>query len=75
MTPETMTRPPRWWTHAACANADVSLFFADGRGKLDQACAYCQRCPVAVDCLADARARGEETGVWGGVIFHKVPRR
>lgn len=69
---QTETMPARWWTAAACRDADTSAFFADGRGQLATALDYCQRCPVRAECLADARARGETSGVWGGVIFHKV---
>ena len=66
---------PRWWAHAACTDQPTDLFFADGRGRLAEAVRVCATCPVRRDCYQDARARGEEYGVWGGVVFHKMRGR
>ena len=51
----------------ACAGADPDLFFPLPRESADPAMAICAACAVRVDCLALARARGEQFGIWGGV--------
>ena len=45
------------------------LFFAEQPRLLARAQQLCQACPVREACLADALARGEEHGVWGGKIL------
>lgn len=49
----------------ACWGADPDMFFTPARA--DEAKAVCARCEVRDACLAGARARGEQHGVWGGV--------
>jgi hypothetical protein len=53
---------------AACAGSDPALFFPEN-GDDTAAKAICGRCPVRASCLADATARGEQYGVWGGENF------
>ena len=56
-------------TTAACRSASselTALFFSEDFEDLARAKSICARCPVARDCLADALARGEPAGVWGG---------
>lgn len=45
-----------WWLSALCAQTDAALFFPE---KGDSAAprlakAICRRCPVRIECLADA---------------------
>ncbi len=51
----------------ACWGADPDLFFPLPSESADPAMAICAACAVRVECLALARARGEQFGVWGGV--------
>jgi WhiB family redox-sensing transcriptional regulator len=51
----------------ACAGADPDLFFPFPGEPTAPAKAICGRCPVRAACLAQARARGERDGIWGGV--------
>jgi Transcription factor WhiB len=51
----------------ACRGADPDLFFPLPRESADPAKAICAACAVRADCLALARARGEQFGIWGGV--------
>lgn len=57
------------------------LFFAESPADLEAAKRLCGDCPVRAACLADALAREEPWGVWGGellllgaVIPRKRPR-
>jgi WhiB family transcriptional regulator, redox-sensing transcriptional regulator len=63
-----------WLEQAACATADSGLFFGQqGEGPRERhrreaaAKAICARCPVRKACAADALARQEPRGVWGGL--------
>jgi WhiB family redox-sensing transcriptional regulator len=63
-----------WREQAACATADSGLFFGrQGEGQQERqrreaaAKAICGRCPVRKACAADAIARQEPFGVWGGL--------
>jgi Transcription factor WhiB len=51
----------------ACRGADPDLFFPMPGESTDPAKAICGTCAVRADCLALARARGEQFGIWGGV--------
>ena len=45
------------------------LFFAESPTVLARAKALCATCPIRATCLADALAREEPWGVWGGEIL------
>ncbi len=54
----------------------LALFFPPSDQKtalrnaaVEQAKAICATCPAAYACLADALARGEPDGVWGGELL------
>ena len=51
----------------ACWGADPDLFFPLPGEPADPATAICAACHVRAECLALARARGEQFGIWGGV--------
>ena len=51
----------------ACWGVDPDLFFPLPRESAAPAKAICAACAMRVDCLALARARGEQFGIWGGV--------
>jgi WhiB family redox-sensing transcriptional regulator len=61
-----------WRQQAACKGANTSVFFPGRGDRLDEAKAYCDRCPVRPQCLDEAMALrsvpGQERlmGVWGG---------
>ena len=75
-----------WKRRGACAIAvrrgevDPDAFFpsAGDPGEVRRACAraqaYCERCPVLAECLADALATGDDYGVRGGVPGHQRVR-
>jgi Transcription factor WhiB/AT hook motif len=77
-------RPSLDWTAAACyreTGALTKLFFSLDVGDIGRAKAICERCPLKLDCLAEALARQEPCGVWGGellvngrIITHKRGR-
>ena len=58
---------PAWQARAACREESTAMFFpAPGAsGKVNQARAICQPCPVRQACLAYALAE-DMVGVWGG---------
>ena len=58
---------PAFYDHAACATADLSLFFpAPGRSAA-AAKAICADCPVVQECAAMAIADHGLDGVFGGL--------
>lgn len=67
----TATDPtPAWMREAACLGMPAGVFYTDDAGKrasAAQARATCAECPVCDDCLADAVARKEPHGIWGGM--------
>jgi len=44
----------------------TELMFSEGKAEQQQAKRLCRTCPVATNCLADALARCDYFGVWGG---------
>jgi WhiB family redox-sensing transcriptional regulator len=50
---------------------DPDLWFAELPAQLEHAKALCRQCPVRAACLADALARAEPWGVWGGEIIRE----
>jgi hypothetical protein len=59
----------RWSWHdaAACRGMAPEIFFPARDDDALPAKAVCARCSVRAHCLADALARGERYGVWGGL--------
>ncbi|WP_244231471.1 WhiB family transcriptional regulator [Saccharomonospora piscinae] len=56
-----------WHASAVCAQTDPELFFPESGQNSGTAKAVCHSCPVSAECLAEALARGERFGVWGGL--------
>lgn len=52
------------WKKAACRGVDTELFFDEA--MVEDARAWCASCPIKIECQADAYARNEKFGVWGG---------
>lgn len=70
--PDTLPRPAHWSQDAACVDAPPDLFHPEGDAGVAlmvtaEAKTWCARCAVREQCLADAMARGERYGVWGGL--------
>ena len=65
-------REPRWQDLARCNDGSGSmseLFFSEQLDDILRAKAFCQACPVRVQCLNAAIERHEPWGVWGGELF------
>jgi WhiB family redox-sensing transcriptional regulator len=67
--PDTLDRPDRWSTDAACRETDPELFYPDPTDALTiaQAKTICAGCPVRQTCADDALTRREKHGIWGGL--------
>lgn len=65
-----------WRDDAACRDMDLDLWFpATGEShKAAEAKAICATCPVAVDCLAEAKAAHIRCGIWGGKTLDERQR-
>lgn len=62
----------RWWHRAACLGADWEIFFArpeEAPVRIAEAKAFCARCPVRPQCLADAVKTGDLYSVRGGMTW------
>lgn len=61
-----------WMAEGACVGADPDVFITPGDCDDDpwyprrEAVAYCNGCPVRVDCLRSALQCRSTAGVWGG---------
>ncbi|AWB83217.1 WhiB family transcriptional regulator [Corynebacterium liangguodongii] len=55
-----------WVTQATCRSGDPDALFVRG-AEQRKAAVICRRCPVALECLADALDNRIEFGVWGGL--------
>jgi hypothetical protein len=62
-----------WEDAAACRGQDPELWFDPATFR--QAKAICHDCPVRMLCLAEAYARREPLGVWGGLTPEERGRR
>lgn len=60
-------RPP-WHADAACAGADLALFFPERGEPTEPARALCRTCPVVAPCLEEALSYSEVAcpGIWAG---------
>lgn len=59
---------------ALCAtHPEPDLWFSQSVADREVAALLCRRCPVKLECLADAVSRPEVHGVWGGTT--EVQRR
>jgi WhiB family redox-sensing transcriptional regulator len=60
------------WSAAACKSESgvlTDFFFSSEVADIARAKAICLRCPLKHGCLADALARREPCGVWGGELL------
>ncbi|MBN9643771.1 WhiB family transcriptional regulator [Corynebacterium mendelii] len=55
-----------WVTRAKCRDGDPDALFVRGAAQR-RAAAICRRCPVVLECRADALDNKVEFGVWGGL--------
>jgi WhiB family transcriptional regulator, redox-sensing transcriptional regulator len=55
-----------WARYAACRGSDPDELFVQGAAQ-NRAKTVCTRCPVRIECLADALDNDVEWGVWGGM--------
>ncbi|GAB3077710.1 WhiB family transcriptional regulator [Corynebacterium aquatimens] len=55
-----------WVTLAVCRSGDPDALFVRG-AEQRKAAAICRRCPVLMECRADALDNKVEFGVWGGL--------
>lgn len=55
-----------WVTQAVCRQGDPDALFVRG-AEQRKAAAICRRCPVLMECRADALDNKVEFGVWGGL--------
>lgn len=60
----------------ACHDHDPNWWFPEPGDTTTARAAktICRRCPIRVQCLTDARARGERAGIWGGVDLDQARR-
>ncbi|MFZ4516447.1 MAG: WhiB family transcriptional regulator [Acidimicrobiia bacterium] len=64
--------PATWQQLARCrfvAPEMAARFFSDDPEEINAAKTFCATCPVRAECLADAIARREPCGVWGGELI------
>jgi hypothetical protein len=61
-----------WQKYAACAGADLNLFFPARGESRKKAKEYCDVCPVETECLIYRMLTNTEYGFWGGRM---VPRK
>lgn len=58
------------WSTAPCVNQWMLFDTADHDAVArTEAKEVCSRCPLAAQCLAGARERGERWGIWAGIKF------
>ncbi|WP_083428533.1 WhiB family transcriptional regulator [Corynebacterium sp. NML140438] len=55
-----------WITRAICRTGDPDALFVQG-AEQRKAAEICRRCPVQLECLAEALENRVEFGVWGGL--------
>jgi WhiB family redox-sensing transcriptional regulator len=55
-----------WSECARCRGMDVERFFRRDSEGVASAKAICWRCPVRLECLAEALREPDVRGVWGG---------
>jgi hypothetical protein len=70
--PDTTPRRPHWTDRALCRQdgaPDPETWFPARKDDADArtALGWCAACPVADACRADAIARREKYGIWGGL--------
>lgn len=59
-----------WRDEAACLGVDTNVFFPDSNvseARVEEAKAYCRRCPVSEECLSLAVGEQLQDGVFGGM--------
>lgn len=56
-----------WREQAACKSSDPDAWFPEASSSANAALRICRTCPVMGRCAAEAIARGEQHGCWGGM--------
>lgn len=64
-----LSRGQEWARWAECAKPDAAPMFPSDADEAGIVAAKdnCRVCPVLVECLESALAKGEQWGVWGGL--------
>lgn len=69
---ELISAPAPWRAKGRCNDGNATLtalFFSEDVMDIARAKAICSKCSVVDECLAEALARREPWGVWGGQLF------
>lgn len=68
-----MSKPieSQWREAALCREVDPELWYPEVGEMPHAAKQICSNCPVQASCLADALARREPHGVWGGLTANE----
>lgn len=76
ISPAQRARKKVWQRDAECLSEDVEVFTVETRDaqRIAVARRICAKCPVILECLADAVKNGESAGVWGGVYSGDLNR-
>lgn len=51
-----------------CAGVPTDLFYPEAKGESNRAVRICRGCPAQAECAAEALARREPAGVFGGLL-------
>lgn len=63
-----------WRELGLCAQTDPDAFYPEHGGSATEAKRICAGCEVRDRCLADALARDERFGIWGGLSGYERRR-
>lgn len=61
-----------WYDRALCAQVGPTFFFPEPGEAVEQAKRVCAKCPVRLDCLADAISVSENNGIRAGFDMQEI---